>query len=219
MFEIFIAVFWFALTAGGANLLQRFYSYTYQKNWFVFVSLFLCVGYLGLFLTTSIGDNFPFLDITGLILAGAALAMFLGFEYWWGRSFTLDDMYKPETLPSAYQGLLVPQFASSVTKAVEIFFQDLVMLVIILQLLQNGFSYFVAGLIFMGVSTAVHLPGLYMFGRVYGAVFLVLSSAFAPFAPLVIGEIAVGFYVIFSFHLIMYPVIIMWSRWMRLRIN
>jgi hypothetical protein len=214
MIEILIAIAWFTVLAGVANVLQTFFGITYQKNVVVFVSLFLS-GVAGMWLTTSLSQNPSFLNPVGVLIGIAAFVSYVLVCIWWGRQYTLDDMYGVETLSESYYQLLKPNLNSSFSKAGEVLVQDVTMLLVVTQLLVMDVSHLLAGLLFAVVVFLVHIPAPLIIGRVYGVWLTVLATSFALFIPLVIDTFIYGFYFVFAFHLFIYILLLVASRLMQ----
>lgn len=198
--ETLVAVMWFLALAGLANLLQYKFSITYQKHWFIFVILFPGIAIPGILFTTSLDTNPSLYNEVGIISGFVSLVFFLSFLSWWGRTYGLTDMYGYETLKPEYHQLLTPNFTSALSKASEILIQDIVLLVIVTELITKGFSYIIAGTVFAIIVLLVHIPALKIIGRIYGLITLVFATVSAFLIPFIIGEIAHGFYIVFSLH-------------------
>ncbi len=215
MFEILVAILWFAVLAGAANILQTFFGITYQKNVVVFVSLFLS-GVAGMWLTTSLSQNQSFTNPTGILIGIAAFTSYALFCSWWGRRYSLDDMYGVDTLSESYYQLLKPNLSSAFSKAGEVLVQDVVMLLVVTQLLLMNVSHLTAGLLFALVVLVVHIPAPLIIGRIYGVALTILSTGFALFIPWVIDTFVYGFYYVFTFHLSVYVLLLIVSRSMQM---
>lgn len=215
MNEIAVAICWFIGLATIANVLQYFYAITYQKHWYIFLFLFLVIGVPGILLSTQLGSNPSFVNLTGILIGTGALLSYIIFETCWGRVYTIHDMYMYKSLPVSYYQLLSPNTASALSKSSEIFIQDIVMLVIVVQLLELGYSYIEAGLVFSLVVLIIHIPSPFILGKLYGNILLILATIFALFIPIIIDTISIGFYIVFAFHLFIYISLLISSRLMQ----
>lgn len=129
--------------------------------------------------------------------------------------YTCSDMYRPDTVPKNYQHFLQPNAASAFSKVTEILIQDLVLLVIVKDLLATGYSYLSAGLLFASIVFIVHLPSPLLLGKIYGTILAVLATTSALVIPAVVAEFQLGFYIVFAVHVLVYALLLAWSRWMR----
>ncbi|MCA9367333.1 hypothetical protein KC887_03690 [Candidatus Kaiserbacteria bacterium] len=214
MTDTVVAVAWFVGLAGLANALQYFFAITYQKHWQFFVTFYL-LGVPGLYFTTSLSENSSFHSVTGMLFGLVSATSFVIFMSWWGKRYRLADMYRADTVPLPYQQLLSPNAASALSKASEIIIQDIVLLIVVSDLLAAGYSYSSTGTLFAVIVFLLHIPSPIILGRIYGSILMVLATFFAAFIPVIIGELVLGFYFVFAFHLLVYMLLLVWSRWMQ----
>ena len=213
MSSVFLAVIAFATLGGIANYLQISQGRTYVRNWPLFLTLFI-LGIVAVLWATEVYTSGFFINQTGIVIAILTVVSFLAFERWWGRTRSASDMYRPDTLPEAFHHMLIPKPSASIVKVVEVFFQDVVALVIVLGLLTT-YDVWLAGLLFALLVFALHVPGPGLYGRVYGTVLLALSTAMALIVPYVISTYPFGFYLIFAIHLAAYNLIVLTSFFLR----
>lgn len=217
--EIWVAVAWFVVLAGIANLLQFRLSVTYKKHWPVFVVLFLGIGVPGIAFTTSLISNPSLYDPLGIAIGLFGIVFYISFMTWWGRYYDITDMYGYKTLKDSYYQLLAPSFTSALSKASEILIQDIVLLIIVTELTSLNFSYLSSGIIFAVFVFLLHIPALKIIGKIYGFLTLVFSTSSAFIIPMIIGEISYGFYFILVMHLSFYASLLVWSRHRKLRLT
>jgi len=197
MHGLIIGIALFVSAALIATLLQMRYRYNYAKNPIVFVCLFLvCIGgtfwflnYLPpVLLVVSVGL------IASLYVAGIPL-----FAKFWKP---MQCLYGAETIPLAYrEGIIRPGLTEQIVKVTEIALQDMAAWLIVGGLLTISHSILYSMLLFTGIVFALHIPGLWMFGRVYGMYFLVLVTAVAFLVPLLYQVDTLGFLYVYSLHL------------------
>ena len=197
--------------AGCANVLQYFFAITYQKHWWLFLFLFVGIAVPGIYFTTSLQDSAALHSTTGMLFGSGAGFLYVAFLTWWGRSFSIDDMYRVDSIPTPYRQLLKPNLYSALVKLSEIAIQDLVLLVIVLSLNQMT-SYLYASLAFSLIVFLVHIPSPMVLGKLYGSILMVLATLGALVVPYVIGELTLGIYYVFACHLAVYMLLLVWSR-------
>jgi hypothetical protein len=217
MLTILVAIGWFVFLAGLANILQYVYGVTYQKNWRVFVTLFLGFGVPGIYVTTGLSSSEQLHNPIGIIIGCVSTATFLIIETWWSKHYVLNDMYRSDTLPISYHQLLAPNLGSALSKTSEIFIQDIVMLVVVTELLRFNISLGLAGLLFAVLVFLMHIPSPKILGRFYGVFLMLLATVIAPVIPFFMSKVELGFYLIFTFHLSVYVCLLVGSRLLQKR--
>jgi hypothetical protein len=187
----------FLSAALTATLLQVRFQYNYAKNPIAFISLFLVciVGsfwflnyFPPVFLVVSIGC------VAGLYVAGIPLLA----KFW----KPMQHLCGAETVPLAYrQGLIRPGLTEQLVKVTEIALQDMAAWIIVggLIIVLNSVSF--SMFVFAGIVFVLHIPGLWMFGRVYGMYFLVLSTVVAFIVPWLYQIEGLGFVYLYTMHL------------------
>ena len=196
MYGLIIGIILFLSASLVATLLQMRYQYSYTKNPVLFVSLFLiCIGGACLFLKYIP----PLSLIAGLI--GIASMYVFGIPLLAKCWKPMQYLYGAETEPAAYQGIIHPEFSGQIVKVCEVALQDMAAWLIVGGLLAVSQSLFDTMLLFTSIVFVLHVPGLWMFGRVYGTYFLVLVTAVAFLVPLLYLVDTVGFVYLYAMHL------------------
>ena len=194
------------VVAGGVNFMQRRYTYTYNSHWWLYVPVLVAAGSL---VVLMLPELMPYIaDKTGVFLLLSMLTVYFLVEFSRSVIWSAKNYYKNTSLPTTYQGLLQPKISGSITKVADIFFQDVTALAIIILLL-SSLSLTMTTLVFVLVVFTIHIPGLLLFGRVYGGVFLVFSTGFAFFIPYLIQSVSFGWHIMYIVHSLMYPVMML----------
>ena len=183
------------------NIIQHFFGYDYGEHPLPFLAILLT----GIVVAYHLVNAGPYLFTSfGIFIAVCGIGVFVTSEDIRGRYLPWSMYFGYESLPVGFRPLLQPTRVTATVKIVDVFFQDLVLLGVATYLL-SVHSVSVAGLVCALVVFALHLPGGYFYGRVYGLLFLVSASIAAFFVPLILSTVPYGFYLIFVFHLLMYP--------------
>ena len=213
MSGIAIALGTFAVVTSFAIWLQSYKQISYARGWLLYIPLYL-TAVSWLVFSSEFELKSYFLGMNTLVISICAIALFVLLELCRNTIWTKQQYYKSNTLPDAYGDLLEPKSTGIIVKAVEIFFQDLVALILILSLL-NYFSLSVTTVLFVFIVAAVHVPGLKYFGFFYGGMFLVYSTVLSILVPWLVTSTAIGFVLVYSLHLLMYPVMMGIMRLLR----
>jgi len=184
--------------------LQTTFNLTYARAWYLYIPFFLITA--SAFAVISGVDliNY-FLNSSAILVGLLSIGLFIGLEFLRGYSWTFHEYFRAETLPVAYRDLFQPRLSGITVKTSEIFFQDVIALVLVLALF-NQFSLLVTSTIFVCLVALLHIPGLWLYGRIYGGMFLFYSTILAATVPWLLTTPLLGFVLIFSLHLLMYPV-------------
>lgn len=197
MYGLIIGIVLFVSAALIATLLQMRYQYNYAKNPIVFICLFLfCIG--GSFWFLNYFPPLFFVVSVGCIASLYAAGIPLLAKFW----KPMQRLYGAETIPPAYrQGIIHPGLTEQTVKVTEVALQDMATWLIVGGLLAVSHSVYSTMLLFTGIVFVLHIPGLWMFGRVYGMYFLLLVTAVAFLVPSLYQINGVGFLYLYMMHL------------------
>jgi hypothetical protein len=207
MSEIIAVIFCFLLVSAVANICQKHFGYSYERHWPLHIALILG-GIAAIHLYTSVLSTSYLIHPKGMVLGIIAASIFMLAELLRGKYIDANQYWGVQALGGAYTGLLAPRLSGVSVKIIEIFFQDIVLLSISLGLLETHSILFSSFCVVL-VVFLVHLPGIYFLGRVYGVIFTVLATLFAVAVPTLVSSTSGAFYLIFSVHMLMYPVIML----------
>lgn len=180
----------------AATVLQMHYKYRYSKNSVLFVTVFLfCIGGASWFL------NFvPSITlITSLVFMASLYVVCIQLLVLFWKP--MRNLYGAETIPNAYQDIIDATFAGQVVKVCEIALQDMAAWLIVGGLLATTHSLVYSMILFTSIVFILHVPGLWMFGQVYGSYFLILVSTVAFLVPLFYRIDRIGFIYLYALHL------------------
>ncbi len=195
MVEAFIGVLLFLGVCGLVNIYKQKSHHSYSSHPWLFTTWYLT--WLGIIVLILLP---PIWLICALVIQ---VSLYLVFLSLWKRlsSGCLKHSY---TVPSAFQEMTKPSVLSGIPKALEVSIQDLAAWLIVGSLLSYFTSVLVVALIFSTVVFLLHLPGVKMFGSVYGSYFLCMSTTFAFAVPLLYQFGYIGFCILFGLHLLCY---------------
>jgi len=181
-------------------ILQR-YGKTYSKNTLLFVWVYI---FSILILVASIGFEplRSWFTLYGFVLFSTASILFL-------LACLRHKQLYAQTIPRIQisHDLYNPDIKYGLVKILDVFFQNLIILITVETLIGANFSYFETGLILSTILFLFHLPAPYMYDRLFGYSFLFLPSIFAFTAPFLIDTYSFGIHVIFAFQLFIYILI------------
>jgi hypothetical protein len=179
-----------------ANYFQTFLKYSYESKPVIFLSLF-CTSLIGAWFIIpeilSLLQN-VYILITAIVYIVTILFLV---QYW----KPMQKLYCAHTVPVEYGGIIQPKPAGQIVKTVEIILQDVSAWLIVGGLLALFSSFNDVVLIFTIIVFLLHVPGLWLFGRVYGSYFLVMSTALAFLVPFLYLLGTVGFLYLYALHL------------------
>lgn len=185
----------FVLAAAVANTLQVRYKFTYERNSILFICLYLFfLGGMAWY-----WQYLPDLFIVSVIIFLATfycVTVSLLKKYW----SSMQSLYGASTVPDAYYGLTHPRLRAQVVKVTEILLQDIAAWLIIAGLvvfLMPVLTY----LTFTIIVLIMHLPAPRLFGKVFGAYFLVVSVGLSAIVPFLFSLGETGFLLLYSLHL------------------
>lgn len=112
-------------------------------------------------------------------------------------------MYGVETIPPDHQVILKLNPLADTTKLIEIFFQDVVTLAIVVTLSQSEADINIAIFILTTIVFIVHIPAIEFFGKIFGTFWLIVSTALAPLAYYLLSFES-GLYYLFILHVSTY---------------
>jgi hypothetical protein len=196
MHGLILGIVLFLLASSLATMLQTRLLYSYAKHPFLFAGLFVA------FLSGTLWslDYMPApLLVSGLVVLALVYigTISLLVKYW----RPMNNLYGVDTVPPAYQGLIQPECSGQVVKVFELVLQDTAAWLIVGGLLSLSHSLLLAAVLFTGIVFLLHIPGLWLFGRVYGAYFLVLVTLVAFLVPLLYQIDQYGFLYLYTLHI------------------
>jgi len=197
MWPLTLGIGLFVTTVILVTGIKKFYSVTYDSNPFVYIVLFvsLIAGTQLLYPVVTLEHSF-WLFCIGL----AYVFVMLIFRY----SGYIRSMYEAGTLPLVHRGIAKPTLVGDIVKVIEVLLQDIAAWLTVLGLLLLFDNRHLVIGIFTLLAFLLHVPGITMFGRVYGLYFLCLATLLAFTVPvfMMFGEI--GFLYVFVLHLTTY---------------
>ena len=190
-----VAVFMFvAAILNGRLFLKKKYSYSEKAHWFIPLllgsSILLLISY-------NIELAAP--SVFVLLLLVTAVGVYLGFSYLWSRTLSMEQVYGLDTIPVANRSIVAVNPLADFTKLFEIFFQDVVVFVLVLSLVSYFESSYLPLIVFTLIVFVVHIPGIRLFGKIFGTYWLLLSTALAPLA-FYLFSFQNGLYYLFALH-------------------
>lgn len=196
MTELVVGITLFCVTAIIANILQSCFRYRYESNPFIFLGLFS----LGLIAVSLYVPEMARLIANMYVLLVASLYVFviICLVYYWRP---MQNLYAANYVPVAYEGLIKPKPIGQIVKAVEIVLQDVAAWLIVGGLLTLSISFLETTLIFTAIVMTLHIPGIWVFGKIYGWYFLILSTILAFLVPLLYVVGPQGFIYVLALHL------------------
>ncbi len=194
-----------AATLNGRLFLKKKYSYSEKATLFIPILVGSSILLLTLYDTAISVPSF-----TVSILLLLVVSLYLSFSILWMRTIKKDEVVSINTIPDEYRSIIELNPLADTTKLFEIFFQDVVVFVLVLSLISYFENNYVPLIIFTLVVFTVHIPGIKLFGRIFGTYWLVLSTVLAPLAFYLIS-FQYGLYYLFMLHasinLLLYVVI------------
>ncbi len=114
-------------------------------------------------------------------------------------------MFGSKSLPVTYRKEIIrPTLNGDITKVTEVILQDVAAWLTVIGLSSLFHSVSLVLVIFTGIVFFLHLPGLWIFGKIYGTYFLVSSTVLAFSVPLLLPFGSNGFVYLVSLHLTVY---------------
>lgn len=145
------------------------------------------------------------------LLAGYALVSvgYISFSMFWHRCISPTHLFGHNTIPPEYQYLAAPSVTASVAKLAEIIFQNVLVFSLLTPALQSGMAPLMVSVWFTAVALLVHVPALWLYGRVFAGFFLGLIALLAPLFPFIILSSSSALALLFAIHVLMYPLRLM----------
>ncbi len=183
-----------AAVINGQLLLKK--KYPYDEKWYLFIPILLFSSVV-LLLIYDIPVSAP--TATVAISLIFLISVYLGLSYVWYKTLVALGVYGIETIPVENQNIVRVKPLADATKLVEILFQDVVALATVLTLTQITADNTLAILILTVIVFIVHIPGIKLFGRIFGTFWLFASTALAPIAYYLLS-FEQGLYYLFILH-------------------
>jgi hypothetical protein len=158
--------------------------------------------YIGWIIVCVLILKFPWLIIC---IASIVALLYLAFLGVW-KSVSSGTLKYVESIPGPFKELSQPTVWSAVPKTLEIFIQDVAAWLIVGGLCMYFTQWWMVAILFSSVVYALHIPGIKMFGPVYGRYFLYTSTTFAFVVPLVYQFGYLGFCFVYGVHIFGYVV-------------
>jgi hypothetical protein len=201
----------FVTAAVIANILQSYFKYRYETTPLIFIAIFLTpLGIASLFITQV---SLLLLHFQIVIIAVLYITTIILLARFWQP---MQNLYGSHTVPAGYKGLIKPKLSGQVVKMFEVALQDTSAWLIVGGLFLLPLSFIEVAVIFTVIVTILHVPGLWVFGKVYGGYFLIMSTALAFLVPLFYTIGLQGFLYLFALHLggyvIMYMLMGYWGK-------
>ncbi len=186
----------FVTAATIANILQSYLKYRYETHSLIFIGIFLTCLAGGAFFVSQIA--LLLLNIPIFIIATLYIAIIISLVRFWQP---MQKLYGSQTVPPEYVGLINPKPYGQVVKVFEIMLQDISAWLIVGGLFLLPLSFIEVAFVFTVIVAILHIPGLWIFGKVYGAYFLVTSTTLAFLVPFFYHTGTQGFIHLYALHL------------------
>lgn len=178
MLLIFTGIILFATAAIIANILQSYFNYRYESKPLIFIGIFLaCLGTASIFVTQI---PLLLLNFQIVIIAVLYIIIIILLARFWQP---MQNLYGSHTVPAGYKGLIKPKLSGQFVKVFEIALQDTSAWLIVGGLFLLPLSFTEVAVVFTVIVTILHIPGVWVFGKVYGWYFLIMSTALAFYSP------------------------------------
>ena len=187
--------------------LKKVSHLTYNSNPFIFGCLFSFL----LAVVHYIYPLFSYKEFLSAILVGLCYVVLMSLLQ---RFNYLTSLFGAETLPEIDRGIIKPQRSGDIVKVIEVFLQDVSAWLTVLGLLYIFQNIYVVVIIFTLVVFLFHLPGIFIFGKVYGTYFLVTSTLLAFVVPLFVQLGTISLLFVFGIHLCMYLLMYVFMSWL-----
>jgi len=117
----------------------------------------------------------------------------------------IEYMFGGATIPKPYRDEIIrPKLNGDIVKVAEIILQDVAAWLTSIGLFLVFHNLLLVLVTFTAIVFFLHLPGLWIFGKVYGIYFLVTSTLLAFSVPLLLPFGSIGFICLVSLHLTAY---------------
>lgn len=196
---------------GGAALVNVYLisrrHYSYEKNYVFFTGIYLASIIV---LAFGMGENAPPQTIENFALIVLSLGVYTGFALRLERIRPIGDFQHVFQVPKEYGAMLYVSAQNGWVKVWEILMQQMMayMIVVGLQMLHLPLV-LISGL-FALIVWLLHVPGLRLFGPVFGNFFLWASTLVSCLYPFVIQHSAWGWGCMIIIHVSAY---ILWYTW------
>lgn len=197
MSQIITGILLFLSVGGLVNIYKQKTNHSYSSHPGLF-TLWYAVWVSGCILWLP----FP---VSVVSIVGVLGAFYLVFLMLWKR-LTGGKLNYIETIPTAFKEMGEPRTLSAVPKVFEIFIQDLAAWLIVGALFIFFTHWWIVAIVFSLVVFSLHVPGINMFGPVYGSYFLFMSTIFACIVPFVYPIGYAGFCIVYGLHLLSYMI-------------
>lgn len=196
MIGLTVGIVLFVSAALIANILQSIFRYSYTACPVLFVGLFGVFLYGALW---TVGYVPPFILLVGVIAVAISYIVMIQYLvlYW----KPMKKLFGSDTVPVVYSGIIAPQLTGQVVKVGEVVLQDVAAWLIVGGLFMLVDSIPTVTSIFTIIVFLLHIPGVWVFGKVYGVYFLVMSTALAFLVPLLYQVDTFGFLYFYALHL------------------
>ncbi|MCB9815734.1 hypothetical protein H6785_04120 [Candidatus Nomurabacteria bacterium] len=207
---LIIGIVIFSIILGPIRIIQKYNKLTYTENTFSFLTLFV-IGICSLLFIAE-PNIYPYLHTDYISIAFLTGFLYLTFSYFWSSKFVLEKHYKYETVPEVHHEMLSsgPRYTS--VKFLEVLFQDVVALVMVLGLYEMQFSIISISILFSTLVFILHIGTPFIFGKYYGNYFLFSGTMIAFAIPWLLLNATAGLYVLISVHLMVYVLMLLGSR-------
>lgn len=193
-----IVRYWIICNSGHCcDWYKKFYSATYDSNPFLYFLLFT-----GLIIGTQ--SLYPILTLEMSIWVFCIGLIYVCVMAVLRKSGCIRIMFGADTLPLVHKGIATPTLPGDSVKVVEVLLQDIAAWLTVLGLLIYFDNLYFVIVVFTLVSCLLHIPGLFMFGKVYGSFFLISATFLAFTVPLFMSLGTDGLLYVFGLHLTTY---------------
>ena len=206
MWDILIGALIFSIVLTVANhIFRKKYHFTYSEHFLFFTSLYLVASFIPLIWWPGLSTYVNFNTYTYIFIF--TLLTYISFEYWWGRYVDVATVFGYETIPQHYRQIVHLTHRSAISKAAEIFMQQVCALLLFVGALKLGLSELYVYVVFTILAFILHIPAPRWFGKIYGSYFMWMATLLAPLEIYLLLEFESGFYLATSLHLFMYLVL------------
>jgi len=197
MFPLLLGIGLFVSAVIIVTTVKSFFKITYDTHPYIYAGLFTSLLVLVHFSYPIFSEKFA----VGFLILGLIYCSVMSLFRVSGH---INKMFGTNTLPLVHSGIAKPTIQGDVVKVIEVLLQGMSAWLTVIGLsLLFGEMYLVI-LAFSLVVLFLHVPGLFMFRKVYGMYFLLTSTALAFTVPLFLQLGEIGFLYVFGIHLYVY---------------
>lgn len=199
MLPIILGLSLFIVAVIITTTIKNIFKITYPTHPFIFCSLFV-----GLMIIIQVIHQV--FNVTIVIFSIIIGLVYVGCMSFVRSSGLLKNVFGSSSLPEVHKEIAHPKLTGDVVKVFEVLLQDMSAWLTVFGLFSIVSDMYTVMILFTSLVFLLHLPGLRIFGKVYGTYFLLSSTLLAFSVPVLFSLDTIGFLVVFSLHLSCYVV-------------